>query len=346
VLLTFFLLYLLFNLISGTLYLPKRIELWWQNYQQRGALKKFTKGCTELITGKEKRAEKNLLKSARNTQLSFVSFLIAAIAANRRQATDKRDKYLVKAKSTNTKQNYAVDVIAVQFYLRNHQPEKALKLLSEIRKQSPKDRYTLKLLAQTYIQLKDWEPLQQLLRKLKKYKIFEADEYSSIEKDTYFHLLTSQYFTDFSQVQTLWNKVPHYLQHDPDVLIAYCEHLKRWNRGSEAEELIRKELKKKFDSQLLEYFVTTHSKKPTKQIALGEKYLKNHSDDPTVLVAMGLLCLRNRLWGQARDYLERSLKLQPTPETYSALGYVYEKLGESTKALHYYRKGLKYLGAF
>lgn len=345
-LLTFFLLHLIFNLVRGTVHLPTRIGDWWRERQQRKAIKNLNKGFCDLVLGKWKTAEKKFLKSAKDKDLSFINYAIAAQAADAQQALEKRNKYLLLAKKNTVKQKNIVDIMQVQFLLKNNQPEDALSLLIPLREQKPKDRQLLKLLSETYQKLHDWYHLQTILKDIKKYDIYDEAQYLVLEKKTYLHALNDHYFVEFSEVQMLWNKMPKYLRHDSDVLLAYANHLKRWNRGNEAEELIRKELKKKFNNQLMDFYITTQSKTPAKQLALGEKFLKESGDNAQTLRAMGFLCLQNRLWGQARDYLEGSLKLSPEAETFTAIGYVYEKLGEKERALNYYRKGLNLMLPF
>lgn len=346
VLLAFFIFHLLLNLLRGTVHLPKRIEDWWQTRKQHKAIRLLNKGYFELLEGKDKKAEKHLIKSAQNKELAPMSYLLAANAADEQRSLTKRDQYLQTAKKRAAHNSDIIDIMKVRFFLKNHQPEEALSLLISLREHRPKDPYLLKLLAETYLQSQDWVHLLSILNDLKKYKVFPEEDFYLIEKETYLHLLKEHYYSNFAEVQLLWNKIPKHLKHDPEILIAYCSHLTRWERNAEAEELLRKNLKRKFDGTLMEYYVTTRSNEPAKQLALGEKYLKQQENNPASLRAMGMLCIRNRLWGQARDYLERSLKIQATPETYSALGYVYEKLGHNEKALHYYRKGLSSLTPF
>lgn len=333
--------HLLLNLLRNTMYLPKYIEHWWHKHQVKKSIKLLNRGYCDYLRGRWKKAEKYLVKSAKNKDFSFIGHTLSAKAANAQHALSRRNRYLFEAKKSVKKQGYLADAMMVQFLLQQNLPEEALTLLIQLRRERPKEPILLRLLAECYLHIQDWTHLQNILPELKKNKVFDEEEYLAIEKSTYTHLLTDHYFTEFSQVQMLWNKIPRYLRHDSHILIAYANHLTRWNRGNAAEELIRKELKKDFTQPLMEYYVTTRSEHPSKQIALGEKYLKQNTEDARSLRAMGILCLRNRLWGQARDYLENSLRMQATPETYSALGYTYEKLGENERALNYYRKGLR-----
>jgi HemY protein len=339
-LLAFFLLHLLFSLIRGILHLPKRIKSWWQIHREHQAIKLLNRGYADLLKGNYKLAEKHLLKSTKSKSLYFLNYILAAEAADLQQSIKRRDYYLLQAKKNNKENNYLVDIAYIQFLLKNQQAEAALKEIVRLREQRAKDTQLLRLLALSYLQIRDYFHLQMILNELKKNKVFNKEQLLIMEKDTYLNLFKDYSFTDFSDMQKLWNKVPSHLKHDPSILMAYVSHLSRWNREHEGEELIRKELQKNYDPKLMECYVTTPSNEPAKQIALGEKYLKDNAQDAASLRAMGILCLRNHLWGQARDYLERSLKKEATPQAYSSLGYVYEKLGENEKALSYYRKGM------
>lgn len=342
-LLLFLILHVLINLLKNTAHLPDRIEHWWQRKRLRKSIKLLNQGFCELITGKYKKAEKHLLKSAKKPELAFIDYVKAAQAANAQHESVKRDKYLLKAQALDPRHDHVIDILRVDFYLDNHQAEEALALLLKLHQEKPKDGHVLQLLTETYLMSSDYLNLQKILPDIKKAKVFDDAFFAEIEQETYLHAFKDQFFADFSEVQLLWNKMPKYLRHKPDILIAYAAHLNRWNRGSEAEELIRKELKKQYDRDLMKYYAKSKSQHPVKQVALVEKWFKDHSDDPDTLMIMGQLCIRNRLWGQARDYLESSLRLHATPEVYSILGYVYERLGESEKAFRYYRRGLKYI---
>jgi HemY protein len=72
----------------------------------------------------------------------------------------------------------------------------------------------------------------------------------------------------------------------------------------------------------------------------AEAWLRDHEKDPVLLLTLGRLCLANQLWGKARAYLEASVQIAPTVETYQALGTLLEQLGEPDKAMHCFRQGM------
>jgi HemY protein len=155
----------------------------------------------------------------------------------------------------------------------------------------------------------------------------------------YFQLLKSQPFADMDELQEFWRALPKYLQEDPVFLAEYTQQLKKYNLNDEAEKLLRHKLNKKWDVNLFNIYIQTKSKDPAKQMAVVDQWGKKYEYDPITLRSLGFFFLRNQLWGQAKTYLEASLKQRPTLEAFLAMGMVMEKLGEVQKALFYYRKG-------
>lgn len=339
ILLCFLIFHLLLNLLRGIFHLPKRVEVWWLEKKQVKSMQSLNKAYTFLVENNFKKSEKKSQKSAKNKHLAFMSYLIAAQAADGQQAPTRKEHYLLMAKERAPKGNKAADIVQVLSLLKHNKIEEALSLLLTLRQHYPKDHYLLELLIKTYLELQDWPALQKLLKQVKRLSILNDADYNNLEKNIYLKSLQTGKFATFSDVQLVWNKIPRHLHYDKDILIAYAHYLNRWNRGNEAEKLLRKQLKKDFNPDLMEFYVGTPSNEPAKQLALGEKYLKNYAGDADAFRAMGIFCLRHRLWGQANDYLEKSLALKRSPKTFSALGYVNEKLGNNAKALSYYRRG-------
>ncbi len=110
----------------------------------------------------------------------------------------------------------------------------------------------------------------------------------------------------------------------------------------EVEALLRSTLEKCWSPQLVERYGSLQDTDHVAQLATAENWLNEHSGDSVLLYTLGRLCLRNRLWGKARSYLEASIgaggKLQP--DAYRELGGLLEQLGEADAAMECYRNGL------
>ncbi len=67
----------------------------------------------------------------------------------------------------------------------------------------------------------------------------------------------------------------------------------------------------------------------------AEQWLTAHPTDAHLLLALGRLSLRNQLWGKAREYFERSLQEQPSPEVFAELARLLQSLKEPERSAQY-----------
>ena len=77
-----------------------------------------------------------------------------------------------------------------------------------------------------------------------------------------------------------------------------------------------------------------------RQLANAEAWLNSHPEDAQLFLCLGRLAARDKLWGKARDYFEKSYRLQRTAETCAELGRLLNGLGEPKVAAAYFREGL------
>ncbi|HWY24167.1 MAG TPA: hypothetical protein VNX47_04565, partial [Nevskia sp.] len=84
-----------------------------------------------------------------------------------------------------------------------------------------------------------------------------------------------------------------------------------------------------------------HSNDPISQLAAVEQWLTQHGARPELLQVAGRVCLRNKLWGKARSYLEAGLQAAPTPQGYLDLARLCLDTQQPEEAAKYYRQGLE-----
>jgi len=81
----------------------------------------------------------------------------------------------------------------------------------------------------------------------------------------------------------------------------------------------------------------------TAQLATAEGWLAQHGDDAYLLLTLGRLAKRCQQDAKARNYLERSIQIMPTPDAYQELGELLESLHELTYAGQCFHAGLRLL---
>lgn len=206
------------------------------------------------------------------------------------------------------------------------------------------------LFAMVYQKPQNWHNILQALPQLEKKPWLSSQQIKSLQKESYEGLL-NEYKTnlDYTALDSTWNNMPPSLKKDPKLLNLYIQALINHHEDEKAELLLFKQLKKSWFGPLVLTYSFIKSANPSRQLALAEKWLQKHPNDPYLLLSLGRLCRQRKLWGKARDYLEKSLLYCPAhPETYLELGELFEDLAEPLHALEWFKKGLnkKVMAAF
>ena len=109
---------------------------------------------------------------------------------------------------------------------------------------------------------------------------------------------------------------------------------------TDCEVLLKSALKRQWDNLLVRLYGLVVGSDLTKQQATAESWLNNHSRDAVLLLTLGRICMRNQLWGKARDYLRESIDVQANPEAYYEFARLHEQEGDREAAAECYEKGL------
>lgn len=336
-LLLFFLFYMVLRLLGGFWRVPQRLHELWSGKRQAKAQYALTQGCGALLEEEWHTAEQIFTR----TKPGFLHYMGAAWAARQSGSIERAEAYLVQAAEfASDAQKLSVDLLRVKFYLDDGRSTDALGFLHELYKIRPTHPYILKLLSQTYICRENWQALYKLLPELRKRKTYDEAGIKQLETRSVTGLLTQAIEQGPQQADHIWSGLLKLQRLNPAVLQLYVKHLLEREQDKNAAELLREGLKHHWDAELLKLYSRTGDD-AAQQLNQAEKWLKDHPADPVLLLVLGCLCTRNRLWGKARQYLERSLGLQERPETYQALGELQKQIGEDGKAAEYYLQGLK-----
>ena len=143
------------------------------------------------------------------------------------------------------------------------------------------------------------------------------------------------------QLQNIWNRLPGALLYDAAFIRLYAGQLLAHARHEEAESLLREALERRWDDGLVYLYGQVEIPQPQKMLVVAEHWLKDHAMSAALLLTLGRICIRTRLWGKARAYLEAAQGLEPDwADIYRELGNLHELTGDAVDALAYYRKGL------
>jgi HemY protein len=234
----------------------------------------------------------------------------------------------------------AVELTQAQLQLANKQWEQALATLRHLQDIAPKHPYVLKLLMALYQEIKDWPQLIKLLPDLKKHQLLTETEFDRLTVQAYSENLKDlikQHQAE--QINLLINTLPKNIKYHPEIIIPYCEYLIQSEQLKKAEGLLRDCLKKQFHPHFISLYGQLTAN-PNEQLQFAQTFLKKQPHSAELLLCVARLCVANQLWGQAKIYLDQSIRLQPTPAAYAVLGHLHEQLNEPLEACAAYRTGL------
>ncbi len=335
----FILSYVLLRSLARLWAMPDQLQGWNGRRLATRARHSLTQGLLELAEGNWKTAEQHLTQHASQSETPLLNYLAAARAAQLQGEDERRDDYLQLAHESMPAADVAVGLTQAELQLAHQQYEQALATLTHLRGLSPKHSYVLTLLKRLYVNLGEWERLEELLPELRRRKAVSEAEYQALEIQVYRERMASMN-SDPEALEQLWQRMPKTLRQHPPLMKSYVSLQIALNEGLRVAPLITEALKRQWDPELVRLYGRIDSGDVSHHLTSAEAWLKERPQDADLLLTLALLCLRNKLWGKARSYLEASIGISPKVEAYQELGMLLEQMGELEKALECFRIGL------
>ncbi|MET0121721.1 MAG: heme biosynthesis HemY N-terminal domain-containing protein [Candidatus Thiodiazotropha sp. 6PLUC9] len=339
VLALFLLLYVTIRSLIHVWSMPDRIAGWRQKRRVVRAQQALTRGLVELAEGRWKVAERHLTRFATQSETPLLNYLAAARAAQLQGEHERRDDYLHLAHESMPSADVAVGLTQAELQLAHQQYEQALATLMHVRTLSPKHSYVMTLLKKLYENLGEWQKLEEMLPELKRRKVISEQEFHALETRVHSERL-KQESMQLESLVNYWQLVPKTVRQQQRILLDYSRYMLALGAGSRVEPLIAASLQREWSSELVALYGQIVLADPAHQLATAEIWLKQHPEDPVLLLTLARLSLLNKLWGKGRSYLEASIGIAPTAESYQQLGLLLERLGETDKAMQCFREGL------
>ncbi len=328
-------------LIAGVR-LPATVREAMERRRRDKAQVSFEDGLLKLLEGNWKRAEVELVRRAAEHHAAHLNYLGAARAAQRLGAGERRDHYLRLATQSAPDMEFAT--LLTQAELQRERGEYALArdTALKLRDLEPRHPYAAELLAESYFGLSAWEPLRQLLLSDGVRDLLPGERYRALLSRALLERMgEAQREARLDQLKALWEALPKEYRQQSDLRRAYVRGLVRLNANAEAAALITATLNREWDPVLATLVGAAQVGEPLTQLAAIEEWLGKYGEKPELLVTAGRACLRNKLWGKARSYLEAVVRTAPTATAYLELARLCEQTQSPEEAQKFYRLGLE-----
>jgi HemY protein len=330
------------RLVAVLLRLPSRVKEARASRRARRAQESFERGLQQLLEGRWSTAEVELVRRAADHRTPGLNYLLAAQAAQRGGAPERREQYLALAARQEQIPPLAVELLRAELMFERRDLAAALPVLQDLYAKHSRHPYVIELLAETYVRLPQWDALRRLLATPDGSRALTPARYRELYGQALRQgLLAAGETARLEALKTAWEGTPADFRGRPDIRGAYLRGLARFGADAEVAAQITQMLKSGYDGELVEIYSELGGLDPVGQLATVEQWLNQHGEKPELLLAAGRVCTRNRLWGKARSYLDAALRVQPSPQIYLALAKVCEQAKQPEEAALFYRRGLE-----
>ena len=311
---------------------------------------KTEQGMLALFRGNWQSAY-NLLMQGRNERgAGPANYLFAAYAGHRLNQAELWANCLETVERRYPHARSTAGIVRARLLQRGKRPEQALKAINNLRKTALNDAALLGLLQQVYIDLEDWDELEKLLPTLDRNEVAAKDEILKLRRHIFAQRLhgiaagrdaSLDREQNLASLRQLWKKAPREYRQSPTLTSLFARHALRQDGGKDAAAAIEHTLDTDWNAGLIELYGALPLGDDRRRLDLAEGWLEKHPGDTDLQLALGRLCLRNELWGKAREYLQTSIAIQPGAAAHGELNRLLENLGETEAAkrhLNHYRK--------
>ena len=126
----------------------------------------------------------------------------------------------------------------------------------------------------------------------------------------------------------------------PEILIPMARQAIGQGWDDTIEPWLREAISHDFNGDIVRAYGFVSIANGAKQLKIATRWLDKYPCNIHLLITLGRLCWREKLWGQARAYLNDALKQDKNPEAYYLLGLVEQELAMDGQALSSFHSGL------
>jgi HemY protein len=304
---------------------------------RRVSQQRLGEGLVALIEGRHGDAERDLNRASRLDSLRGPALLASAEAASRRGEHGRALEALNQAAQSAPQ---AARVLRARVLRRDGKPAEALALLIP-----ESDKGTLtpggwRELALAALANGDIRRAREALDPLQKSGALGSRAYAVLEAQVLTATINAA--ADGASLNMLWSQLPKVQRRVPAVIDAYARRAASFGLTLPAMDEVESALRREWSPLLIETYGTLAGDDVEARLRRAEGWLDARPNDANLLLTLGRMCVRLKLWGKARQHLERSLALAPGAAAWEALGDTFAGQGDAEQAQRCYRNALAF----
>ena len=310
--------------------------------RKRKADKMLRLGLHEFIAGQYSKAEKHLVKGATLSESLGHSAVIfyenAAIAADRQNAPERRDSYLLKARQeAGHGDQVATRLTEAEVLIANKDYARAEKLLDTLTdRRNPK---LLALLDAAYAGQEKWAKAWELLPSLR--NSMDAEAFAEKRKNYARAMLNdTAALESYSELSAAWRNIPAEIRREPEMILIYAGSLAENGHSDESDKVLVEQIKSTQNIAFIQAYSQLRSGNFKARLANMQQWESKHPNDALFLLAKAQIAYFAKDYETANAAVEESLKRHPSSEAFALWAQILEARDEPQAALAAYRQSV------
>ncbi len=313
---------------------------WFSVRKLRRSRRYTNEGIIKLLEGDWRIAEKKVTRWANHHDMPLLCYLVASEAAQGQGDLTKRDKYLELA-SQQDNAYLAVELTRAKQLVRENEFEAAFDTLQTLQNKYPNNSIALNLLKTTYLQLKLWQPLIDLMPRLVKGKIVDGEEAAELTQQAQCGLLRDVAHQQGSEgLIAHWNGLPKKIKQDDHLIGCFVKQLIERNADSEAFTVLKESINKRGSAELYALLPKLNLADSHPLTVMLEKIIKKEPSNAAANSALAQQYFKLERWEESQHHFEEALKARSDVSDYAYLADALQKQNLVSAAHEVSRKAL------
>lgn len=300
-----FLCFFIIKFAYVTIRLPMSLRSWLFSYDEGKLQSQTSHALAAYEEGHWQRARKLLVRIAERSKNPLVFYLMAAKASHELGEKDQVNAYLKQANQV-VSSSMAASLVQAQLQLADGVLDGCLATLVRAKAIEDEHPQVVKMLAQVYSGLKDWQNLYILLSQFKRLKLGDA-QYQAYLEQAVTGLLNEASKVDINALIKQWQKLNETAHASSALVLVYADLLIAMTHSSQAFKTLKSFLSvNKPSAKVFLKFAEIATEDPQSAMQFVHKILSKKEPDMAELLTLSRLALLNKLDGQYKSYLAKA----------------------------------------
>lgn len=311
------------------------VRLWFRR-ERKKSRERLASGLVALAEGRYQRAEKELARATQYRELRAPALLATARAALALGENERAEAALDEAAETAP-----AAALALRARLKRERGEltEAYQLLAAEARTTTLAPAAWVEYIEAALATGNVDAAMSALAPLARSQALAPATFDALEARVLAAVLTAQRSAD--GLNALWAGLSRAQRRVPAALVAYARRMAALGQPLPGMSEIEAYLRKDWSEPVVAAYALLDGADTGARLRQAESWLRQHPNSVVLLTALGRLCVAGRLWGKARDYLERAIAIESNAASWEALGDGYAGDGSHALAEHCYRNALR-----